>query len=246
MARSGSNCTSLDGSFLSTLGGDEGRPNRLPAISFGIRVPVRKKGQRPVFRGIKRKKALCEANEPFPVRRHVPPLVPHLRLSRRRKILWNKYEEEEELEGREKMQAATNGSVTNRQGDSPLSIQSTDPALQCNPRERSSSCTGSECSQILRVLEDNLQDSRPPSFAISPLPSPNPKVEMSPRVRTFISDYGECDVAKGLIFKMTKTDLSDPIYLLLPSFQKNLSNKRVLVLELYKDWWTAHRSTKTM
>ncbi len=182
MARSVSNCN-LGGSFLSALDGDEGRPYCLSSISFGTRVPVRDKGQRPVFRGIKRKKALCEANESFPVRRCIPSLASHLRLSRRRQVLGDKCEEEEELEGREKMQVASNGSVNNRPGDSPLSVQSTDPVLPCNPRERSPSCAGSESSQIFQVLEDHLQDPRPSSFPISPLPSPNLKAEMSPRGR---------------------------------------------------------------
>ncbi len=185
MTHSSSNCN-LGGSFSSALCDDEKhRPSRLSSISFGTRVPIRNKGQRPIFRGVKRKKALCEANELFPIGRYIIPLESHLNLSRKREALVDNYELEGELNDRDKNQAVINGSV-NDGGDPrnfPLSLQIPDPVLPCNPCEISRPRTGSEYSEILKLETSDERSqgrSRSSSLQISPIHSPNFKAEVSP------------------------------------------------------------------
>ncbi len=188
MTRYGSDCN-LNGSFLSALGGDEGPPSCLSGTSFRTRVPIRKKGQRPIFRGVKRKKDLCNANELLSVRRcSIIPLASHLHLSRRREVLGDECKEEGGLEGSDKTQATANGSINNTPIITHLSVDTSDPVLSCSANERSPSHTGSEYSQILKeeLPEECLQDICPPSplSMHSPLSCPNTKVEMSPRRRS--------------------------------------------------------------
>ncbi len=170
MTHSGSNCNS-GGSFVSACDDEKRRPSHLSSISFGTGMHIHKKGQRPIFRGVKRKKALYEASERVPIRRCVLLLEPHISLSRKREALMDDNGLEGELNGRDKNHAVVNGSVNDgNSGTLPLSLQIPGPpiVLQTNFSEMSNSQAGSECFEMLKLEEPDERSQGTPRSVFSP------------------------------------------------------------------------------